>query len=89
MLLQQQYSDYITLPMKRFIKLLARLENKSGSKWLDFYEDNTYRTPTYYCTYYNGGKDLGADKKEAAAQVVSIAQKIGGLKLLDITNIKE
>lgn len=75
--------------MARFIKLLSRLENKSGSKWLDFYEDSTYRTPTYYYTCYNGGKSLGTDKREAAAEVVKVAQQIGGLKLVDITNVTE
>lgn len=71
------------------IVLLAALQNKNQKKWLHFYQDNTYRTPTYYCTYYNGGKDLGTDKKEAAAEVVTIAQKIGGLKLMDLTLIEE
>lgn len=75
--------------MSKHIKLLSRLENKSGKKWLDFYEDNTFKEPSYYCTYYNGGKGFGNDKLAAATEVVKIAQKIGGLKLIDITNIKE
>ena len=76
--------------MKKFIKLLSRLENKGGKKWLDFYEDNTYRVPSYYYTCYNGGAHLGAvSLKEAAAKVVEVAKSIGGLKLIDISNIKE
>lgn len=75
--------------MSKRIKLLSRLENKSGSKWLDFYEDNTFKTPSYYYTCYNGGKSLGTDKVAAATEVVKVAQEIGGLKLLDITNVKE
>jgi hypothetical protein len=75
--------------MARFIKLLSRLENRSGKKWLDFYEDNRYSTPSYYYTKYNGGKSLGTDKVAAATEVVKVAQQIGGLKLVDISEIKE
>jgi len=73
--------------MRKFVKLLSRLENKSGNKWLDFYEDNTYRIPTYYYTCYNGGAGLGAmSLKEAAAKVVEVAKEIGGLKLVNLSN---
>ena len=75
--------------MAHFVKLLARLENKSGSKWLDFYENNQFSKPSYYYTCYNGGKNLGNDKQEAAGIVVQVAQQIGGLKLINISDIKE
>lgn len=74
----------------RFITLKARLENKSGSKWLDLYENHRYPKVTYYYTCYNGGEDLGAvTLKEAAAKVMQVAKKISGLKLIPLSEIKE
>lgn len=74
---------------KNAIKLLSALENKNGNKWLHFYEDNTYSKPTYYATWYNGGQSFGqVPMKEAAAQVVAIGQKIGGLKLIPLDQAK-
>jgi len=69
------------MPKYRNVSLLARLENKSGIKWLDFYEDNSFKVPTYYYTCYNNGGKLGIDKKEAAKTILVLAKNIGGLKL--------
>lgn len=78
-------SKFMLKSNKRFIKLLSRLENKNGKKWLDFYEDSTGRTPSYYYTTYNSGANLGPlPLKEAAAKVVEVAKSIGGLKLIKI-----
>lgn len=74
----------------RKIKLLSRLESKSGEKWIDLYEDNTGSKTTYYYTMYNGGGNMGyVTLKEAASKVCEIAATMGRLYRIDVSTITE
>lgn len=73
--------------IKTKVTLLSSLESKNKQKWINLYEDKSFKETTYYYTMYNGGGNMGAiTLKQAAQKVCDIAATMGRLYRIDISN---